>query len=179
MPTNWYSHHVTSSTAARLQRVAAALHVLAESTSATRLERLLGFVCLLLEEAARAPRSFARFATGPLVVDLRRTRWTTELVVGSDDGRVFTALLGCALPFIAFESVTRFVNERSADFGDVFVLVGDDCVSISVLAEIDLEEEPDTTPSLSRDGWDAWDAWDADATVVLAPPKALLARLAR
>ena len=174
-----YSHDVITSKPVGLQRVAAALQVLADSTRATRLERLLDFVCLLLGEVAREPGCFARVATGPLVVDLRRCRWTAELVVGSDDGRAFTPLLHCDLPFIAFEAITRHVNERSADFGDAFVLVSDDCVSISVLAETDLEDEPELTPSLSWDGWEASEGWDADATVVHTPPRALLAQLTR
>ena len=148
----------------------------------------MSFVCLLLEEASRDPGLFASVTTGTLVVELRRVRWTAELVLGADDGRAFTELSACQLPFIAFDEITRFVTERSADFGGAFVLVSDDSVCISVLAELDLDDAQTRAPeprvlaaSLFDDAFDQPTTlaprWDVDATVICAPPVELLAGL--
>lgn len=144
----------------------------------------MSFICLLLEETAKSPGLFARVTAGTLVVELRRSHWTAELVLAAEDGRAFTELLCCRLPFVSFESITRFVAVRSADFGNAFVLIVDDVVSVSVLAEVDLGEAPRAVHAdLFDDAFDDETAvarrWDVDATVVRSPPAALLERLAQ
>ena len=173
---------MTTANPVGLERVAAALHALAERTNADRLERIMAFLCLLLEEAAQRPRLLSRVTAGTLVVELRRSRGTAELVLAADDGRAFTELIGCELPFVSFESITRFVAERSADFGRAFVLIVDDVVSVSVLAEVDLEDASTTVHAdLFEDVFEhettLTPRWDVDATVVRPPAAALLERL--
>jgi len=167
-----------------LERVAAALHALAGRRNADGLERIMSFICLLLEEAAQRPALLGRETAGTLVVELRRSRWTAELVLAADDGRAFTEVLGCELPFVSFESITRFVAERSADFGNAFVLIVDDVVSVSVLAKIDLEDAPTTVyADLFDDVFEhettLTPRWDVNATVIRPPPAALLERLSQ
>lgn len=171
----------------RLERVAAALRLLAACTNADRLERIMRFVCLLLEEAARDPGLFARVTRGTLVVELRAAGGNADLVLGADDGRALTELLSCELPFVSFHAVSQFVARRSADFGNAFVLIGDDVVSVSVLAEVDLDEAPTDAPAtvqadLFDDVFERETAltarWDVDATVIYSPDAALLELLA-
>ncbi len=144
----------------------------------------MSFLCLLLEEAARSPWLFARVTVGTLVVELRRSRRTAELVLAADDGLMFTELIRCELPFVSFESITRFVAERSADFGNAFVLIVDDVISVSVLAEVDLVDPPATVHADLFDDIFEHETtltprWDVDATVIRPPPAALLEMLAQ
>jgi hypothetical protein len=181
-----YADDVATANSVGLERVAAALHVLAGRRNADRLERIMTFVCLLLEEAARRPALFARVTTGTLVVDLRRSQWTADLVLGADDGRAFTELLACELPFVAFDSILTFVAARCADFGNAFVLLGEDVVSVSVLAEVDLDDappQPAAHAGLFDDDFERETTltprWDVDATIICTPPTALLELLAQ
>jgi len=130
----------------RFKRVLAALDALARDATPVRLERLMGFLRLLMDDVASDPARFAAHIGGNLVVDFRRNYWWATLVIVADDGRVFSDVSARTLPFVSYESITKFVESESSPLGPAFVLMSDDLVSASVLEEVALDDEAYADP---------------------------------
>ncbi len=166
----------------RFKRVLAALDALARDATPVRLERLMGFLRLLMDDVASDPARFAAHIGGNLVVDFRRNYWWATLVIVADDGRVFSDVFARTLPFVSYESIIKFVESEASPLGPAFVLMSDDLVSASVLEEVVLEDEACAAPPALLFDDTAETAvvsrWDTDATIICPPPSELLAHLA-
>jgi len=165
-------------------RIRAAVLALAADSTPLRVQKLMTFFGILIDEAALTPSTFAAWLAGSLVIDFRRRDGSTTFAIVVDDGRTFVDLFSCDLPFISFDAVTHFAERDPATLGGGFVLLSSDLVSVAVLQEIELEDELAEAPRPAEPDAEATEEtlvmsrWDLDATVVRAPSPDLLVELA-
>lgn len=165
-------------------RIRSAIRVLAEDAGPHRLQRLMWFVRVLVNEGAARPSTFASWLAGSLVIDFRIHGGATVLAVVSDEDDAFVDAFSCDLTFITFHEVRHLLENEPALAGPAFVLTSDDMLSVCLLREVDVditEERNSRIESLFDADGDETRViarWDMESTIISAPPPALLVELA-
>lgn len=167
-------------------RIRSAIRVLAADSGARRLQRLMWFVRVLMNEGAARPSTFARWLTGSLVIDFRWHEGATLLVMVSEQEDAFIDVFSCELTFIAYEEVRQLLEREPAVAGPGFVLTTDDQLSVCLLRQVEVDTGAEERSSRFESLFDAdiddtrvIARWDMEATIISAPSPALLDELGR